>query len=683
MLRTLSLPYISFTLLASFNTLVSASQAEQQISSALEEEIQWLQEETYVSTATKTLEHINKSGASVSIITEKDLKLSGARNLMDALKQVPGINVQTTNIGIPAVSVRGVKTDSSEKVLFMINGHSINNNLVNGGATWAYRNFQVDEIKRVEIVRGPGSALYGTNAFVAIINIVTKTAQDLNKSTVSLGLATNRTKRLNVSTSDKSENWNYAVNINAFDTDGISEEVDQDGFGNSGQSYDWEERYDIGFNGQIHDLTLNAKLIQRKAGPYIGIASVLNDESKQDYLEYFVEATYQKPVNENLEITAKTYFDHFEANNYWEIYPEGFPGFGAGSFPEGFIGSPTVKNRKFGGELQALIKLLNGNKILGGISFEKQTQFDVKHHTNFNPNTGAALDSYQDVSDTLNWNSSNDRDITAAYLQNIWDVDEDLRLIVGARHDHYSDFGDSFSPRSSLSWHINQSATLTLLYGQAFRAPNFGELYNINTPVIKGNENLDAEEIETFEASIDFQINKRQSAKVTTFKNNINNIIGYVGGTASNNGKLETKGIELEYTSRLQSGSSFGANYTYQYPENEATSSRAPDIPLHQINANYTYRYSRHLSAYLGSQYRSSLGRKSGDSRAEVSAQTTVDLAVNWRSEKDTVAIKASIYNVFDETNYDAAVDSTPALTVQSDFPTDGRSFALTGTLAL
>lgn len=148
---------VSLSLATALNAIFPLlSHASGQSASALQNEIQWLQEESYVSTATKTLERVNKSGASVSIITEKELKQSGARNLMDALGRLPGVNVQTTNIGIPAVSVRGVKTDSSEKVLFMINGHSINNNLVNGGATWAYRNFQVDEIQRVELVRGPG-----------------------------------------------------------------------------------------------------------------------------------------------------------------------------------------------------------------------------------------------------------------------------------------------------------------------------------------------------------------------------------------------------------------------------------------------------------------------------------------------------------------------------------------------
>lgn len=669
---------ITLTLLSALSLQALAqAPADNPATSSLQDEIQWLQEETHVFTATKTKEHIKKSGSSVSVITAKELVSSGARNLMDALKRVPGFDIQTTSIGIPAISVRGVKTDSSEKVLFMINGHSVNNNLVNGGATWAYRNFQIDEIKRVEIVRGPGSALYGTNAFVAIINIVTFTADDIERPKLAIGVGSHHRKTLNLSTGHKNDHWQYALNLNLHDSEGMKEFVAQDGAGNSGSTIDWEKRYDLGFNASFDRFAINGKIVQREAGPYVGIGNALNDESKQDYLEYFIELTYKEDLNKHLSVSAKAYHDHFQADNFWEIFSENFPGFGSGAFPDGAIGSPTVKNEKYGTELQAILKTNIGHKLLGGISFEHQTQFHVRHLTNFDPVTFTPQASYQNVSSNWNWNENHSRDISAIYLQDIWDLNEDLRLIVGARNDYYSDFGNTLNPRSSLTWQASPDMYLTLLYGQAFRAPNFGELYNINTPVIKGNPELDAEEIETFEASLDIQLSKRESLKISAFKNDIQNIIGYVGGVASNNGKLETTGLEMQFDSRLSDGSSFDVNYTYQYPRNKSDNSRAADIPLHQANASYTHRYSRYLNAYLGSRYRGALGRAAGDARNDVKEQITVDLAINWRDTKDQLSVSASIYNIFNERQHDAA-----ALT-PSDFPTEGRTFALNTTLAL
>ncbi|KZY48864.1 MULTISPECIES: TonB-dependent receptor [unclassified Oleiphilus] len=203
MIRRSKFQNISFAILAAASApALSQTLAPAQSVSPLQEEIQWLQAETYVSTATKTLEDIKKSGASVTVITAADLKRMGARNLMDALKRVPGLGVYQTNMGGSTLEIRGLKTDFSEKVLFLINGHANNNNLVNGGALSSYNNFIVDDISRVEIVRGPGSALYGANAFVAVINIITKTAQNTQETTLSAGIGSDQSRKLNASYRD-------------------------------------------------------------------------------------------------------------------------------------------------------------------------------------------------------------------------------------------------------------------------------------------------------------------------------------------------------------------------------------------------------------------------------------------------------------------------------------------------
>jgi len=662
--------------IATNTAFVTASEQslENESLSALQEEILWLQEETFVSTATKTLESIKKSGATISVITAVDLKNMGARNLMDALKRIPGIDIQTSSIGIPTISVRGVKTESSEKVLFLINGHSINNNLVNGGATWAYGDFQVDEIKQVEIVRGPGSALYGANAFVAIINLVTKSSEDINGTKITLGAGSNQTKKLNIQTGNTAGLIKYAFNFNMLDTNGIEKQVASDGPGDSGKTLSWQERYDIGFNISSGNYNLQGKYLDRTSGPFIGIGSTLNDESKQDYKEYFFELTYSRNITEQFSITTKLYHDHFEANNFWEILSEGF---GGGAFPNGVLGSPTVKNEKAGGEIQLEHSLNSGHKLLFGATFEHQTQFDVQHFTNFDPINFTPEPIFTDVSGKWNWNDSHRRDLSAIYIQDIWDISQELRLILGARRDNYSDFGHSFNPRSSLTWELTDNFVLTAVYGQAFRAPNFGELYNINNPAITGNPNLNPEEIETFELSLDSQVNKRTNIRVTTFKNNIKDIIKYVGNVSSNAGKLETTGIEIDIDSRLRNGSSFDLNYTYQYPVNKENDSRAPDIPLHQANAAYNYRHSKTLNTYLGLQYRSSLGRISTDTRSDVPSTFTVDLAVNWQDFNNNLEVKASIYNLLDKNYYDSALDNSPNFTVSSDFPTLSRSFML------
>ncbi|TAN67866.1 MAG: TonB-dependent receptor, partial [Methylobacter sp.] len=154
----------------------------------LEQELAYLAaERQVVTTASKIPEHVDKTIASTTVITQDDIAHIGARNLLDVLRLVPGIGITQTNLGIRRIEVRGVSTQLSEKVQMLLNGHPLDHNLQNAGSTWVYDDLPVDTIKRVEVVRGPGSALYGANSFLAVINIITQNAKDLNGLHTSAG----------------------------------------------------------------------------------------------------------------------------------------------------------------------------------------------------------------------------------------------------------------------------------------------------------------------------------------------------------------------------------------------------------------------------------------------------------------------------------------------------------------
>ncbi|MFT5718032.1 MAG: iron complex outermembrane receptor protein [Oleiphilaceae bacterium] len=659
------------TLITSTHFTIAAEQKlESKPLTALEDEIQWLQEETYVSTATKTLESISKSGATVYVITAEDLKKMGARNLMDALKHVPGLGINTINIGIPTVEVRGVKTEYSEKVLFLVNGHSINNNLVNGGATWSHNNFIVDDIKQVEIVTGPGSALYGANAFVAVINIITKKMADIDGTKLTFAAGDNDAKKVNLQTGQTIGDLKFATNLNFFDTNGFREEVESA----SGHTDDWNKRYDVGFNLSYSNYSLQGKYHKRTAGSYAGFFNALNDESKQDYTEYFFELGYDRTLSNALQLSSNLYYDYFNADNFWELLPEdALP-----NFPDGLLARSPIEHERIGAELQ-LEYTYRQHKVLLGIMSEHQSQFGLGFDANFNPTTfdpntsTELLGGYQDISDRWPWNGSQNRDINAVFIQDIWDMKKNIRLIVGARYDHYSDFGGSFNPRTSFSWEFEKNFNFVATYGSAFRAPNFGELYNINNPSAKGDPDLSPEEIETFELGINGKLNKRTSFRITGFRNNITDLINNVSAVSTNVGELEVKGIEMEMSSRLSDGSSFAINYTYQYAINKLTEQRIADVPMHKANASFNYRHSQYINSYIGLLHRGKVKREMADTRSDLSDHITVDLALNWQNYIKNLEVKASVFNVFDE----ELVDAAPVGTIVSDFPLPGRNLMI------
>jgi len=674
---------VSLALLANINTTLAdypvhqgsdnqSSRVQNQAISALEEEILWLKEETFVSTATKTLEDISKSGATVSVITAADLKNMGARNLMDALKRIPGLGISTNNVGMPSIEVRGVRTDYSEKVLFLINGHATNNNLVNGGALSSYHNFIIDDIKRVEIVRGPGSALYGANAFVAVINIITKSSSDINGTEVTLGTGSYKTKKLNIQFGNQFDQLELASNLNIYDTEGFKGDVESDAILQSGKTNFWHQRYDFGFNMNYDDLSLNGKYLKRQSGPYLGANSALNDDSEQEYIEYFLEFGYDHAIASHVNFSTKLYLDHFQFDNLWEIFPEGFTDAGGTTYAEGLLLRSPIEHEKLGVEFQIDYQLSNQHKLLLGLMAEHQSQYNVELWTN------GGSGPLQNISAVANWNGSHNRDIHAFYAQDIWDANDELRVILGARYDHYDDFGDTLNPRASLTWEMIENYNLIATYGSAFRAPTFGELYNINNPSILGNPDVQPEEIETYELAITGEINKKTSFRVTGFHNNITDLIDDTPSAAAvivsgNVGKLKVYGIEAELNSRLSGGSTFAINGTFQNPKNDLTKERAPNISRQKFNASFNYRHSRYLAAYAGLSHQGELTRSSGDPRPKVSSHTTLDLAVNLKDISDHWDITASIYNFFDK----VYVDASPFGVMNSDYPKPGRSFML------
>ncbi len=639
---------------------------------ALQSEIQWLQAETLVSTATKTTESIAKSGSTVSVITVAELKAMGARNLNDALKRIPGLGVSQFNIGMPAVEVRGVKTDFGEKVLYLINGHPANTNIVNGGGTWVYENFIVDEIKQVEVVRGPGSALYGADAFVGVINIITRKAKDAEGVTVTAGGGSDNTGKLNLQVGHIRDDLNVAFNANVIDSNGFEGHIASDALGQSGKMDTWGRRYDIALNVQYQGVIFQSKYVDRTGGSYAGVANALNTGTEQNYIDYFFELGYRTGLTSQLQMQAKVYFDHFGADNLWQFFPP------SEAFPEGVLGRTPGKINRSALELQFEQTFSDRNKLLLGMTLEHQKLFDVGFFNNYDPFTGAPTGVYEDVSDKWNWNGTQKRDITAVFLQDIWDVTEALRLIIGARYDHYDDFGGTFNPRSSLTYEFINNHNLVLTYGSAFRAPSFGELYNKNNPSVLGNPDVQPEEIDTIEIGVTGDVSRRISYRITGFQNNITDLIAPVAtqsavSVSGNVGKLKVEGVELEASYRLGTGSVVQGNYTYQNPKNELTGERVPNVSRQKLNLAFTYRHSRALSAYLGINYRGALARASGDPRSEVPSYVTGDVAVNWQSPSEQWQVTGSVYNITDK-DY---VDASPLGVMESDYPKPGRNFML------
>lgn len=652
-------------------------------------ELQYLRDETFVITATKTLENIKKTGASVTVITNKELREMGAKNVMDALRRVPGFDVTLNNLGWDVIEARGIKASFSDKILFMMNSHPANLDIMFGGVSSLAGSLVVENVKRIEIIRGPGSALHGTSAFLAVVNIITKDAEDIDGIEVTAGGGSFETQRYNLLYGKTINGVDIAANLNFFDTNGFDGTVEEDAqtildqvMGTNvslapGPVNTWERKSDFELKLKYRDFEFFGKYILRDKGNFIGLVSALDDSGSQNFDGYIGRLIYTKDINKDFSVETKIYRDFLSTSHHWGVFPPGF----AGIFPDGFNIRSGFKNAHNGGEIIGRYDINESNKLVVGMMGELQQQWDIEFDANHNPLTNAPLDSFQDVTGIANWNISFDRTVLAAYVEDIWDINDDWRLILGGRFDHYSDFGNTFNPRASVIWSLNEDYTMRFLYGSAFRAPTANELFSINNPAVLGNPDLNPEEIDTFEFGIDGEITDNLSSRITFFYNSFDEIIlPSVGDTVvdvyENVGDAEVKGIEFELKMRFEEGSYIGANYTYQDTENGQTGQPMADTPAHKANIMANLNISEYLNWYTSLFLKGKTPREVGDTREDVDGYGVVNTAFivkNFFKKAEGLEITMSINNVFDK-DY---VYASPIDVLQSDYPTPGRNFFL------
>ncbi|MBU0675162.1 MAG: TonB-dependent receptor [Proteobacteria bacterium] len=152
----------------------------------LTEELQWLQAESIVYTASRREQNVADTAAAVFIITQEDLRRSGVTNIPDALRMAPGIEVAQINASNWAITARGHNDRFGDKLLVLMDGRVLYSPIFTG-VIWHEKDTLLEDVERIEIIRGPGAALWGSNAVNGIINIITKKSQDTQGGLVVAG----------------------------------------------------------------------------------------------------------------------------------------------------------------------------------------------------------------------------------------------------------------------------------------------------------------------------------------------------------------------------------------------------------------------------------------------------------------------------------------------------------------
>ena len=257
-----------------------------------------------------------------------------------------------------------------------------------------------------------------------------------------------------------------------------------------------------------------------------------------------------------------------------------------------FLAPPTLRTSHINIALDSSYQFSDTHILAAGIGFGKEGIDDSANQSTHNLTTfefaGGGLRKFEGEDSFTN---NEDREIFSAYFQDRL-VFEGVILTAGVRYDAYDDFGNTLNPRASLVYTVPWDSKLKIMYGEAFRAPTIGELFNRNSPGLLGNRDLDAEEIQAVEVAYLQKLGSNE-ASITYFRNEIDNIITEIPSQPGsfdalrivNQGSKTSDGIEIDCNITLWDGLHLRGTFSYLFSGNDAFSPRE----LASLIINYKY----------------------------------------------------------------------------------------------
>ncbi len=639
-------------------------------------------DEEFVSIATGSMKPITKAPAVASVITAEDIKAMGATTLDQALETVPGLHVSlsTLNRLDSVYSIRGIHSGFNSQVLMLMNGVPFPF-LYTGGHPILFR-LPVSAISRIEIIRGPGSAVYGADAFAGVINIITKDAREINGTEIGGREGSFDTHDLWLQHGKTWDDWELSFSLEWQKTDGdngrkINSDYQtlldqQDGTSASLAPGSLSTRYDV------IDTHLEIKRKEWKlrlwnwqmndAGQGAGAYQALDSEGGQDTDLYLADLSYH---NENLgqdwDFTANLHYLYHNTESTLYLLPPGTDG-----YPDGLIGKPEGTEQQTGLDLSAVYSGQAHHRLRFGTGYTYQ---EASTRETKNYGSGVTSGVLTDVTDTSYiYMPDSSRKLWNLSLQDEWQFAPDWELTSGVRYDDYSDFGGTLNPRMALVWSTRHNLTTKLLYGRAFRAPSFSEQFAVNNPVTLGNPDLDPETIDTLELAFDYQPTLDMQTALSLFTYKAKDLIEFVNSgddtyTAQNARNQNGYGFEFETTYKVSQSLQIKGNYAWQHSEDADTGSRIADAPGQQLYVNADWDVLPNWSLNPQVTWVGDRKRDADDSRSDIDDYILVDLTVHRDRAFGFCDLTLSIRNLFDE---DASEPSNGI--ISEDYPLEGRS---------
>ncbi len=615
-----------------------------------------------VYSASKHAQKVSEAPSSVTIITAEEIRRYGYRTLAEVLRSVPGFYVNNDR-NYDYLGVRGFRRpgDYDTRTLLLVDGHRINENIGDSPVFGMQLVVDVDLIERVEIVRGPGSSLYGSNALLAVVNVITKNGKTLHGLELSGEVASYDTQKGRISYGEVFDNGlNLLVSATKGGGDGPAlyfEEFDDPATANGLVRNDDSDFHNLFLRASFGDFGLIAAHTAAEKGiPTAPWGTVFGDRRTRVYDDTtLLGLSYEHEISDKLSVKAQTAYHHYDYDGRY-VYD-----YSEDETPDLVVNKDFYRGRWWDSELQVTARPFERHIVTAGGEFRYNARQDQA-----NWDEEVYLD---DSRHSRNW---------GLYIQDEFRVLDDVTLVAGVRYDRYDTFGGSTNPRLAMIYDVTEDTALKLLYGRAFRAPNAYELYyHDGGATTKAPVDLDPETIDTYEVVLERAFTANLNATLSGFYYMMDDLIGQY--TDPNDGLLvfrnveevEARGVELALGGRWENGLRARTSYSYVEAEDRATNERLANSPRHLAKLNLIAPVVKDtLFAGLEIQYNGRSRTLAGDHADDF---VLTNLALTYTSPSKRLEIAAGLYNLFD---VDYAYPGSGEH-VQDQIEQDGRTFRI------
>jgi outer membrane cobalamin receptor len=654
-----------------------------------------------ISIATGSRQALRRAPAVATVITAEDIAAMGATDLDEVLEAVPGMHVSRNNQAyMPLYVVRGIYSDLNPQTLVLLNGVPLTTLFVgNRGVIWA--GMPIQNIARIEVLRGPGSALYGADAYSGVINIITKGPKDVAGTEAGLRAGSFNSRDAWVQHGGNVGPFAVAAILRAGETDGFRRTIEADGqssldalFGTRaslapGSVNTAREGLDAAVDVGLDKLRFRASYKRREnVGTGAGIAGALDPVGRMSSDRVLADLSWSdvelgRDWRLSLNGSYFTYRQHIPTAV--QLFP---PGAFGGAFPGGMFGAPNTWERQWRTSAAISYAGWTGHQWRFGVGHDDLDLYRTQEFKNFSVITSGPLIGVpvptpdQQIVEFPVSNSflaPHRRKVNYVYLQDEWQIAKDWTLTGGVRHDRYSDFGSTTNPRLALVWDASVDVTAKLLYGSAFRAPSFNEQYGVN-PVASGNPSIRPETIRTLEGALQWHASPELQIALSAFRYSMADIIRTTpnpppapGAAFRNAGSQRGRGAELEWVWDPRRNLRVTGSYAYQRSVDGATAADAGSAPRQHLHTRADWNVSGGWFVSTQVNHVADRRRPAGDNRPDIADYTTMDATMRFRSGKLGWEFSLSALNLF---NADVREPASASLLVPNDLPMPRRSFS-------